>query len=198
MPAAGVDGAGASGPSRKMDTDISHQTWIALLRGVNVGGTNKVPMADLRDLCAKLGWRDVRSYIASGNLVFGASGPAETLAQTVSGILARHMGVETPVVVLSATDLRAALDSCPFAPQEGRHLHGFMAMGPLSVDLGTCEALRGPTEALALRGRVIWLHTPDGIGKSKLAERLPRLIGGVPATARNLNTLRKLAEMAGV
>lgn len=176
---------------------MNQPRWIALLRGVNVGGANRVPMAELRGLCQKAGWRDVQSYIASGNLVFDAEGPAERLAAELSDLIARNMGPVVEVVVLSATELRAALADCPFAAEAGKQLHGFFAAGPLTLDHDACEALRVPSEALAERGGVIWLYAPEGIGISKLAARLPRLISGPPATARNLNTLRKLAEMAG-
>lgn len=167
--------------------------WAALLKGMNIGG-KRLPVAGMRDAAEALGWRDVRSHLASGNLVFAAEGEAPTLAEALRGALAAR-GLDVPVLVLGAGDLRAALAGCPFEPDQGKHVHAFFLWSEPEVDLQRIEALRAPSEALEVRGRVAWLHAPEGIGRSALAERMHRVLAGTDMTARNLNTVRALAAM---
>ncbi|SMY07979.1 hypothetical protein LOM8899_02125 [Flavimaricola marinus] len=169
--------------------------WVALLRGVNVGGGNKVPMADLRALATGLGWTDVRSYIASGNLVFSAEGQAGSLAAALRQAMVARMGVDVPVLVLPGAAIRAALSDCPFQPEKGSHVHAFFLWSEAVIDEAVLEAHRAPTETFVCQPRIAWLHAPDGIGRSKLAERMSRVVTGTEVTARNLNTVAKLAAM---
>lgn len=175
---------------------VSTDKWVALLRGVNVGGGNKVPMADLRGLCERLGWEDVRSYIASGNLVFRSEGDAAALAHTLRTEMADAMGVNVPVLVLPAATVAMALADCPFRPEKGNQCHAFFLWSEPQVDWAAYAAHRIPSEELAVGGRVAWLHTPEGFGHSKLAEKLGKVITGTDMTGRNLNTLAKLVEMS--
>ena len=169
--------------------------WVALLRGINVGGANKVPMAALRALAADLGWQGVRSHIASGNLVFAAEGTAVGLADDLRRAMAARMGVDVAVLVLSGVALRGALAACPFDPVEGKQVHGFFLFADPVLDKAALEQWRAPSEELVVQGRVGWLFAPDGIGRSKLAERLHKVITGTDMTARNLNTLRALVAL---
>ena len=171
------------------------QHWVALLRGINVGGHNKVPMADLRQLCAGLGWAGVQTYVASGNLVFAATGTAQGLADTLCRAMAAQMGVDVALIVLPGAAIRAALDACPYDPQAGSHVHIFFLWVDPALDWAVYEALRRPDEALSVQGRIAFLFAPDGIGRSKLAQKLHQVVTGTAMTARNLNTLRKLVEM---
>lgn len=171
------------------------QHWVALLRGVNVGGHNLLPMADLRELCSGLGWTGVQTYIASGNVLFVAEGAAEDLAATLQQMIAARMACEVPVIVLPATALRAAVADCPFEPQAGKHVHGFICWSDPVVDPDALGRLRAASEILIVTGRWVWLYAPDGIGPSKLAAKLDKVITGTQMTGRNLNTLRKLVEM---
>lgn len=171
------------------------ETWVALLRGVNVGGGNKVPMADLVRLCQGLGWHDVKTYIASGNLVFRAKGNADDLAQRLRNAMAGRMGVDVPVLVLPAAVVAGALADCPFNPGQGNRCHVFFLWDTPRIDRELYAALRLDSEELVVDGRRAWLHTPDGFGNSKLAEKLGKVIGGTEMTGRNLNTLRKLVGM---
>jgi uncharacterized protein (DUF1697 family) len=173
------------------------QRWVALLRGVNVGGVNKVPMADLRDLAAGLGWTRVESYIASGNLVFDADGEAAALASALRAGLTERMGVDVPVLVIGGEDLAARVAGCPFDPVARTHVHGFMLFGPARLDEEELVRWRATGEALVMEGRTVWLHAPEGIGRSKLAGKLDKVVLGADMTARNLNTLRTLVEMTG-
>lgn len=169
--------------------------WVALLRGVNVGGANRVPMAQLRALAEGLGWARVETVGASGNLVFDAEG--DGLAGALRAAMAARMGVDVPVIVLAAEDLAARVAGCPFDPERGKDVHGFLLFGEARLEEGELARWKAPSEALVLAGRTVWLHAPEGIGRSKLAEKLHRVVVGADMTGRNLNTLRTLVEMAG-
>lgn len=169
--------------------------WVALLRGVNVGGHNKVPMADLRALAGRLGWHDVRSYIASGNLVFQAEGDAEDLAESLRAAMVAQIGVDVPVLVLPGPAIHAAVADCPFQPEKGSHVHAFFLWSAPVVDAPLLTLLRAPSEALIVRGGIAWLHAPEGVGRSKLAEKIGKVIGSTEMTGRNLNTVVRLAQM---
>ena len=169
--------------------------FVAFLRGINVGGHRKVPMADLRRICTTVtGDHDVRTYIASGNVVFAAEGEADQLARGIADGIEADLGFEVPVLVLDAVTLCDGLDRCPFPRDAGKLVHGYFCFADPVIDLAGVNALKTPTEAVAVIGRTVWLHAPDGIGRSKLAAKMERLIG-VEATARNLNTVIKMVEM---
>jgi uncharacterized protein (DUF1697 family) len=169
------------------------QDWVALLRGVNVGGGNKVPMADLRALAAGLGWQKPRTFIASGNLVFAA--PDGDHGATLRAAIAARMGVDVAVFLRSGAALRRDLAACPFPDVPGNALHLFWCWSPPVIDAAAYAALKAPSETLLADGDRVWLYAPDGIGRSKLAEKLHKVVLGTDVTARNLNTLRALAGM---
>src|SRR5262245_16729481 len=175
-------------------------TYIALLRGINVGGSNMVKMADLKRLMEENGCADVRTYIQSGNAVFqSAASDPERLAKKIGGAIAKLRGFEPRVLVLTGAELKRAADANPFpeAEREPKTVHlFFLDAKPAKPDLKAIEELRAKTERFALKGRVFYMHTPDGLGKSKLATRAERFLG-VAATARNWNTVTTLLEMAG-
>lgn len=151
-------------------------TSIALFRGINVGGKGKLPMKELVPVLEGLGLREVRTYIKSGNVIFRS--PVTERAQPGR--------------------LRKAMQANPFPEGEaaGSTLHlGFLAGVPPHPDVKGIEALRAPGERFRLKGDVFYLHAPDGIGRSRLANGVERLLG-VPVTSRNWNTLSKLREMA--
>lgn len=177
-----------------MEQDHASGKWVALLRGVNVGGV-KVGMAGLRARAEGLGWQDVQSYIASGNLVFRASGTAAGLAAALEGALAAEHGRAVPVLVLPAGDFRSVLAAHPFSPDEGNQSHVFFCWQVPGLDDALYRALKTPDEDLRLIGGHVHLFAPAGIGRSKLAEKLGRVVTGTEITGRNLNTVRKLAEM---
>ena len=176
-----------------MENDVS-QRWVALLRGVNVGGV-KVLMEPLRGLAQGLGWQGVESYIASGNLVFSAQGKAEDLAGELRAAMVQEMGVETPVLVLSAQDICAVRDQHPWQPEKGNQAHVYFCWDRPEIDAALYEALRAGGEELRIVGNHVHFLAPEGLGRSKLAEKLGRVIRGTEITGRNLNTVRKLADM---
>ncbi|WP_187393048.1 DUF1697 domain-containing protein [Maritimibacter fusiformis] len=178
----------------RMQNGDSSTNWVALLRGVNVGGV-AVEMAALRGLAEGLGWGEVKSYIASGNLVFRAAGPAEGLRAALEAALAGRYGRAIPVLILSGEGFRAALAAHPFQPERGNQSHVFFCWDAPVLDQALFQALRAPDEDLRVTGGHVHFHAPGGIGRSKLAERLGKVVTGTEITGRNLNTVRKLAEM---
>ncbi|SFR37890.1 Uncharacterized conserved protein, DUF1697 family [Yoonia tamlensis] len=168
--------------------------YIAFLRGINVGGHRKIPMADLRALCLKrAGVTAVRSYIASGNLVIDADRSGAELALEIQNAIADTFGFDVPIVVFDADAMRQVLANCPFPDGKGNQVHGFLCLDQPALDQGRIDALGRASEALVCVDRTVWVHTPEGVATSKLMAGMESCIG--PATARNLNTLRKMVEM---
>lgn len=168
-------------------------TWIALLRGVNVGGKHRVSMKTLVSLMETKGFADVKTYIQSGNLVLRHP----TRPKDEIGLLIQNaFGFKPEVFILSKADLLQSLANNPYQVKEGKHLHFFFCdKTPKTLDYAFLESLRIPSEEYQLIGNVFYFHTPEGIGRSKLAEKMGRAFPGISMTARNLNTLNKLAEM---
>jgi len=169
------------------------ERWAMFLRGVNVGGHRKLPMAELRVLLSeKCGAENVATYIASGNAVFDAVGDQGGLAECIARAIGNVFAFDTDVLVYSANELRALVSKCPFADKAGNRVIGNLCFAPPRVDQAQVEALIDPSEALEVRERTVWIYAPQGIRRSKLSANLDL---GVTATARNLNTLRKMTEM---
>jgi uncharacterized protein (DUF1697 family) len=178
-------------------------TYAALLRGINVGGNKKVPMAELRTLLQGLGYEGVSTYLQSGNAVFTADhGNEESLAEEVSGAIEKHFGFRVDVLVRDHTYLKAVRAACPFpaAELEAKQLHVTYFSVPVEAGrfASTDQAAFLPEE-FRLGDRALYLYAPDGLGRSKLAEALskPRLLKGLIATTRNWNTVVKLEELTG-
>tara|TARA_Y100000815_G_scaffold168850_1_gene153239 strand:+ start:4704 stop:5243 length:540 start_codon:yes stop_codon:yes gene_type:complete len=172
--------------------------WIALLRGVNVGGANKLPMADFRALLSAQGFGDVATYIQSGNAVFLAEGTPDALSGIIRDGIAARFGFRPDVIVLPLDALDGALAANPFpeADDAPNQLHLFFLGRPDTLDTAPLQGAATAGERLAQRGAVLYLHTPNGFGRSKLAEKLARHFSGVPMTGRNLRSCRKIAELA--
>jgi uncharacterized protein (DUF1697 family) len=169
--------------------------FAAFLRGINVGGHHKIPMAVLRQLTGEVtGDTAARTYIASGNVVFSATGQATEIADELQAEIAARFGFDVRVLVQEAGVLRAVLESCPFQAGAGNQVYAYLCFHAPGPDQAGIAALRTASEAVLVRGQTVWLHAPDGVGQSKLAARLEALIGA-PATARNLNTIRKVVDM---
>lgn len=177
------------------------KTYIALFRGINVGGSHLLPMKELKLLLERTGCVDVQTYIQSGNVIFrSVVADAPRLAKQLAAAVSRSHGFEPRVVALTHAELERAAAGNPF-PEAGDnpksvHLF-FLAERPKKPDLKSLEALKTKTERFALKGKVFYVHTPDGFGKSRLAAGAERLLG-VDATARNWRTVTTLLEMAHV
>lgn len=173
--------------------------WIALLRGVNMGGHHKLPMKTLPGLLAPLGCTDVRTYIQSGNLVFRHEGTeAATLAQAIAEAIGAAHGFQPATLLLTREALERAVAANPFPHAESapKSLHlFFLEEPPAQPDLAAIKRLKRDTEAYVLDGTTFYLHAPEGIAPSKLAARVPALLG-VEATGRNWRTVTAVLELA--
>jgi uncharacterized protein (DUF1697 family) len=174
---------------------------IALLRGINVTGHNKIPMAELRQLCAGLGWADVQSYIQSGNLVFRSEAMAGNLEEELEAAIVDEFGFQVPVVVRSAQAWEDYVKHNPFpavAVEEPNRLLLTLSKGPLQA--GALDALNARAdkgERVDRVGDVLYIHYPEGVGRSKLTPALLNRLVCSPVTARNWRTVLKLADIAG-
>ncbi|HKB07768.1 MAG TPA: DUF1697 domain-containing protein [Candidatus Polarisedimenticolia bacterium] len=174
------------------------RTWIALFRGINVTGNNMLPMKDLKTLMEKNGCRDVRTYIASGNVVFRSAlkDPGD-IEKRLTAVVEKKHGFAPRVLALTSDDLEKAAAGNPFPEARADHksVHVFfLAASPSGPDTDGLERLRAPSERFALKGRFFYLHTPQGFGTSKLAKGAEKLLG-VAATARNWRTVTTLIDM---
>ena len=174
-------------------------TCIALFRGINVGGRHMVPMADLKWLIEREGGGDVRTYIQSGNAIFRSPlDDMPALERRLTAAVARRHGFEPRVLILTLDELERAAAGNPFpaASQHPKHLHLFFLVDrPTRPDVSGMQALATATERFAVKGKVLYLYTPDGLGTSKLAARVERHLG-VQSTARNWRTVTTLLDMA--
>ena len=187
------------------------RTHVALLRGVNVGKHNRIAMADLREIATALGLADVTTYVQSGNVVFTASGTdTATLASDLERGIAEHSGVRPDVVVLSRDELVRVVADNPFPEETNpKCLHVVFHRGDPGPDAAAKVAAaeqrardKGSRDAGTVVGRNIYLHTPDGLGRSELAAQLnrPRSSGNArtaPAvsTTRNWTTVTNLVTL---
>ncbi|MGW6783865.1 DUF1697 domain-containing protein [Streptomyces sp. NPDC054987] len=175
--------------------------YAALLRGINVGGSKKVPMAELRSLLGGLGHGDVQTYLQSGNAVFSsAQNDPAALARELETAIEAHFGFRVACLVVDGTYLRTVAEACPFpaAELEGKQLHAtFFAEQPGPERFAALDAAAFLPEEYRLGDRVLYLYTPDGLGRSKLAEALarPAVVKGIDVTTRNWNTVTKLVEL---
>lgn len=168
---------------------------IALLRGVNVAGAGKLPMAEFRQTLSAMGLDRVQSYIQSGNAVFDSDLSATALEAMIGDAVEARFGFRRDVFVLSAGEVAAALADHPFAGAEPKLVHVYFLRETPAPDEAALSALALPGDGWHIGPRRFTLHTPGGVGASKLAEKLPRLLPA-PMTARNLRTIAVLRAMA--
>jgi uncharacterized protein (DUF1697 family) len=165
-------------------------SFIALLRAVNVGGTGKLPMAELKSLCESAGLKSVKTYIASGNVVFQSPKSEAHVKAALEAALAKYAGKPVHVLVRTAAEMAAVLANNPFPRMPGNQTVAIFLDHPPPAD--TLKTLTNHTiEQLRLGLREIYAYYPGNLGTSRL--KIPAAKEG---TARNLNTVAKLAEMA--
>lgn len=166
------------------------KTYVALLRAINVGGTGKLTMAQLKAMCERIGGANVRTYIASGNVVLDAAMTAAQVKQKLEAELARHAGKPMGVAIRSAVEMARVLAANPFPNAEAsKTVAIFLENAPPKSML---EGIKGADgEEVRLGAREVYVHYVNGQGRSKL-----KIPGAAAGTARNMNTIAKLAEMA--
>ena len=164
--------------------------YVAFLRAVNVGGTGKLPMADLRQLCEEIGFEGVQTYIASGNVVFHSDARKQAAKATLENRLHEYAGEPIGVMLRTAKELRAILDENPFAGRDPRRTVAILLNQPPAKG-ALARAVGQSDEQMRLGKQEIYVHYPSGIGRSKL--RIPAANDG---TARNMNTIAKMVELS--
>lgn len=177
---------------------MSSLTFIALLRGINVGSSARIPMADLRILCEDLGWNDVRTYIQSGNVVFSADVSAAVLERDLEQALERRFGLTVSVLVRSGPQWSDYVRSNPFADASEREPNLVMlALAKLSPKADAVDRLRerATVEQVERAGDALWIHFAGGSGRSKLTPGLLDRFAGSPVTTRNWRTVLKLEQL---
>ena len=174
-------------------------TYLALLRGINVGGKNKLPMKDLADMFIAAGCNDVRTYIQSGNVIFRSDAdPAAVIPSQISAHIAERYGYRVPLVLRSIEQLRDVVRNSPYlpagAPEEALHVM-FLADLPLPSRVDNLDPQRSPPDQFVIRGQEIYLHLPNGMAETKLSNAYFDSKLATTSTARNWRTVTKLLEL---
>lgn len=176
------------------------KSFIGLLRGINVGGHNKIPMSELRALCAEIGWNGAQTYIQSGNLIFSASGKPASLEAELERAIESRFGFSICTIVRSAGDwptytkTNPFLDACKTEPH-----HVMLCLSKTAPKTDVIKHLQGRAsngERIAQVGDALWIHFAGGVARSKLSPAVLDRFVGSPVTARNWLTVLKLGEMA--
>ena len=167
------------------------KAYVALLRAVNVGGTGKVPMSELTAMCQEAGLHKVRTYIASGNVVFSSDADEAEIKAKLEARLRAYAGKPVGVLIRSADEIAGVLARNPFSDKPGNRTVALFVDGPLPAD-ALNDACGVQDELMRLGQREIYIFYGDGMAHSRL-----RIPAGDAGTARNMNTVAKLAEMAG-
>ncbi len=174
-------------------------TYLVLLRGINVGGKNKLPMKDLVDMFGAAGCRRVRSYIQSGNVVFEASPDlAASLPGVISGEIAAKFGFRVPVITRTVEQVRGVLLGNPYLATGAAEdtLHVFFLADPPGPDrVATLEPDRSPPDEFAVRGSEVFARLPEGMARTKLTNAYFDARLATISTARNWRTVAKLLEL---
>lgn len=175
--------------------------YVALLRGINVGATNRIAMPDLRRLVEGLGHEDVTTYLQSGNVVFtSAKRDGSKLAGGIERAIADELGLTVPVLVRSDAELTAVLDGSPYADRQDdptRLLVAFLATAPTKAKVAELAVPGGEHVEFTVAGREVHLHYPDGgYGRTKFTNAYLEKRLGVVATTRNWKSVRALRDLA--
>lgn len=172
---------------------------MALLRGINLGGKNRIAMVDLAAMLAEIGCIDVKTYIQSGNAVFAASPAiAKGLPDELTAAIARRLGLRVPVVVRSAKELADTAGNNPFLRRgvDTKALHvAFLARVPAPGGVAALDPGRSPGDSFEVRGRDVYLWTPNGVGRSRLTTDYFDRTLATTSTLRNWNTVQTLLAM---
>jgi uncharacterized protein (DUF1697 family) len=172
---------------------------LALLRGVNVGGKNKLPMKDLTEMFIEAGCKDVRTYIQSGNVIFNASARVSSrIADQVTTQIADRFGYQTPVIVRTLAELRDVFSGNPFqkegADEKALYVM-FLAHVPTPADIEKLDPDRSPGDGFIVRGHAVYLHLPGDVAGTKLTNAYFDSRLATTSTARNWRTITKLVEL---
>lgn len=170
--------------------------YVALLRGINVGGHNRVSMADLKTVFETLGCQNVTSLIQSGNIVYAADTPLSS--EMLRKEILRLLGFSVPVVVRTATELSAIVKRLPFSDLDASKIHvGFFASAPDATDVAAIEPTEFAPEKFSVVSKEVYLYLPNGVARTKLPGLLERRLE-IPVTVRNWRTVCALESLANL
>jgi uncharacterized protein (DUF1697 family) len=173
------------------------KTYVALLRGINVGGKSLVSMAELRTLFTSLGFEDVQTYVQSGNVVFTARSTADRLAVKIEREIAAALDVKPAVILRTPAELGRVAQGNPYPRADTSKLHVvFLDHAPTRRAVAKLDPDRSPGDELTVKRREIYLHLPNGAGRSKLTLDYLERVLGVRGTQRNWKTLLELIELS--
>ena len=179
------------------DVTATRTRYVALLRGINLGKARQVDMPRLREVLTARGHEEVRTHLRSGNVILDSDLPEPELAADLSATIEQEFGFDVPVVVRTGAEMAAVVTGDPFATvatDPARYLVTFLPEPPPRASVDALPAAE--VGDYLVRGRELYLWLPDGIQQTPLASwKWDRLLG-VPGTARNWNTVRRLAELA--
>jgi len=180
---------------------LSMPVYVALLRGINLGGRNPIKMAELAVAFETLGFNQVKTYIQSGNVVFKANKAAPTtLSKKIEGKILAEFGLKVSVLTKTAAELKRAIENNPFVKERGIDLTGlhvtFLSAPPGESGLNKVKGWRAEPDRFSSCGCEIYLHCPEGYGTSKLSNAALEKALEVRATTRNWRTVNRLYEMA--
>ncbi len=171
---------------------------VALLRGINVGGKNMLPMKDLAGMFVQAGCTQVRTYIQSGNVIFEGPKNAANIARAVAANIEKRFGFRIPVIVRTAEQLHKIIRNNPFlaagVDEKALHVY-FLAASPNATAMAGLDPGRSPTDTFQVRGQEIYLHLPNGMARTKLTNAHFDSKLSTTCTARNWATVLKLAAM---
>jgi len=170
--------------------------YIALLRGVNVGGARKLPMKELAPALEELGLEDVVTYIQSGNVVFRSRTAKAKLATQLEQGIAKRFGLEVTVMLRTAAELAEVIDANPFEGDVANVHVAFLDRRPPKAAIAKLDPDRSPPDEFAVVDTEVYLHFPNGYGRTKLGADYFERVLAVRATARNWRTVTKLLELA--
>ena len=193
--------AGGSERESRVWRTMTVARYLAFLRGINVGGKNKLPMEELRAMFVAAGCDDVQTYIQSGNVIFGA---APDVVSTVPGVITARIAADfryrVPVIVRTAAELAGVLERNPFVPTgaaaEALHVM-FLAAHPAADRVARLDPRRSPPDAFAVRGQEVYLHLPNGMARTKLTNAYIDTTLDTTSTARNWRTVSTLRTLLG-
>jgi uncharacterized protein (DUF1697 family) len=173
-------------------------SYVALFRGINVGGKNILPMQELRNILTSLGCEDVQTYIQSGNAVFSTTEKASQLSDKIRDAIEKQFGFAPQVLLQTCKQFKEIASANPYPEAEAmpKFLHvWFLTEKTRNADIDAMNELKADSERFTVAENALYLHAPDGIGRSRLAAKIDRFLG-VSATARNWRTVGKLLDLA--
>ncbi|UAA39252.1 DUF1697 domain-containing protein [Paraneptunicella aestuarii] len=168
-------------------------TYILLLRGINVGGKNLIPMKELKSLLLKQGFQNVTTYIQSGNVVFSSNSAPKDLKRSIGDAF----GFEPELMLLKREEFEKIVSLCPFSSDDGKSIHFYICAETPRLNQDKLASYIANDEEYQVIDKVFYLHAPSGIGRSKLVANIERCLG-VKSTGRNLNTMLKLQGLLQV